>query len=336
LNIFENRCAIHPRPQGDEVFWHSSIKRAARGIRCRVLEHTIKNNGGYLSQACSSAEIFASLYLKVMRLGSVPSPITPSSFPGVPGPHNSGYFTGADYNGPKDKDLDRFFLSPSQYSLVLYATLIETGRMDPDGLEDFNKNGSVVEMIGAEHSPGMEVMSGSLGQGISQAAGIAMARKLHGETGRIFIFMSDGEFQIGQVWEAIQTISFYKLLNIIIYVDINGFQCDGKMTDVMNIEPLEKRLEAFGMRVYRIDGHNIEALVSYGEIPSDGRATVILCDTCPWKDIPLLKSRYPKFHYLRFNTEEERERYREFLSQTNGNTIKSSRKKPCRMGKKQA
>ncbi|MEQ8170756.1 MAG: 1-deoxy-D-xylulose-5-phosphate synthase N-terminal domain-containing protein [Candidatus Eremiobacterota bacterium] len=289
------------------------IKKTAASIRYRVLEHTVKNNGGYLSQACSSAEILATLYLKVMNSGSVQHPLRPSFFPGVPGPDNQGYFTGAIYNGPKDKDLDRFFLSPSQYSLVLYATLIETGRMSPDGLDHFNKDGSVVEMIGAEHSPGMEVMSGSLGQGISQSAGIALARKLHEEKGRNFIFMSDGEFQIGQVWEALQTMAFYKLDNIIIYVDINGFQCDGKMTSVMNIEPLEQRLEAFGMKVCRIDGHNIEELLSCEEINHKEKPLVILCDTCPCKDITLLKARYPKFHYLRFNSEEERKEYRDFL-----------------------
>lgn len=289
------------------------IKKIAALIRCRVLEHTVKNNGGYLSQACSSAEILATLYVKIMNLGSVPYPLKPSYFPGLPGPDNSQYFTGAIYNGPCDRDLDRFFLSPSQYSLVLYATLIETGRMSPDGLDHFNKDGSVVEMIGAEHSPGMEVMSGSLGQGISQAAGIAMARKLHEEKGRNFIFMSDGEFQIGQVWEALQVMAFYKLDNIIIYVDINGFQCDGKMTSVMNIEPLEQRLEAFGMKVCRIDGHNIEELLSCSDINHKEKPLVILCDTCPCKDIPLLKARYPKFHYLRFNSEEERKEYRDFL-----------------------
>ena len=296
-----------------ENLWQDKVKKASHGIRCRVLEHTVKNNGGYLSQACSSAEILSTLYLKVMNLGHVASPLKPSFFPGVPGSDNKNYFTGANYNGLKGKDLDRFFLSPSQYSLVLYATLIETGRMVPDGLDSFNKDGSVVEMIGAEHSPGMEVMSGSLGQGISQAAGIALARKLHGETGRVFIFMSDGEFQIGQVWETLQSMSFYKLDNIIIYVDINGFQCDGKMTDVMNIEPLHDRLKAFGIRVFRVNGHNTEDLAYCGENPSDGRPTAILCNSCPYTGIPLLKSRYPKFHYLRFNSEEEREDYKEFL-----------------------
>jgi len=220
------------------VIWQDDVKRVAAGIRKRVLEHTIKNNGGYLSQACSSAEILATLYVKIMDLGTIETPLVPQPFPGVPGPGNPDYFTGASFNGP-GPDHDRFFLSPAQYALVLYATLIETGRMAEEGLLQFNKDGSSVEMIGAEHSPGMETMTGSLGQGISQAAGIAMARKRKGERGRVIVFMSDGEFQIGQTWEALQSLSFLMLDNVVIFVDVNGFQCDGKMCTVMDIEPLD-------------------------------------------------------------------------------------------------
>lgn len=295
--------------------WQSEVRRAAHGIRRRVLEHTINNNGGYLSQACSSAEILATLYVKVMNLGPVDQPIVPAQFAGVPGPDNPHYVTGAVYNGPKAPDLDRFFLSPSQYALVLYAALIEVGRMDSEGLAMFNKDGSIVEMIGAEHSPGMEVMSGSLGQGISQAAGVAMARKLRGETGKVWVFMSDGEFQSGQTMEAIQAMAFHKLDNMCIYVDVNGCQCDGPMTSVMNIEPFERRLEAFNMRVYRVDGHNIEALAALGQLKPDGRPTVILADTISYKDLEILKSCAPKFHYVRFKNAEELNLFRSALEQ---------------------
>ncbi|MEK6692915.1 MAG: 1-deoxy-D-xylulose-5-phosphate synthase N-terminal domain-containing protein [Nitrospirota bacterium] len=291
----------------------SEIKRVAKGIRRRVLEHTIRNNGGYLSQACSSAEILSALYLRIMNLGPVESPIVPLPFSGVPGPDNPDYSTGAMFNGPQAPHLDRFFLSPSQYSLVLYATLIETGRMHPDGLEQFNRDGSTVEMIGGEHSPGMEVMSGSLGQGLSQAAGIAMARRLKGETGRVWVFMSDGEFQIGQTWEAIQTISFYKLDNIGIYVDVNGYQCDGEVSKVMNIEPIKERLESFGAGVFRVDGHNIDELIAPAKLQLDGKPIVVLCYTIPYQGIGILKEMSPKFHYIRFKDDKEKRRYKEFL-----------------------
>ncbi len=286
--------------------WQKEVRRVASGIRRRVLEHTIRNNGGYLSQACSSAEIFAALYVKVMHLGKVETPLVPKPFPGVPGPDNPQYFTGAGFNGPAGPEYDRFFLSPAQYALVLYASLIETRRMAEEGLALFNKDGSSVEMIGAEHSPGMETMTGSLGQGISQAAGVAMARKRKGEKGRVFVFMSDGEFQIGQTWEAVQAMSFHRLDNVVIYVDVNGFQCDGAMDTVMNIEPLDKRLASFGCRVLRLKGHDIERLVKGGSLKPDGRPLVVLCDTDACRGIRTLRKRMPKMHYVRFASPEEK------------------------------
>jgi transketolase len=297
--------------------WQDEATRVAAGIRRRVLEHTIRNNGGYLSQACSSAEILATLYVRVMRLGTIDTPMLPRPFPGVPGPYNPNYFTGASFNGP-GPDHDRFFLSPAQYALVLYATLIETGRMAEEGLLQFNKDGSSVEMIGAEHSPGMESMTGSLGQGISQAAGTAMARRRNGEKGRIVLFMSDGEFQIGQTWEALQAMSFHMLDNMLIYVDVNGFQCDGKMCNVMDIEPLDKRLEAFGMRVFRVNGHDIKLLAEAGSITPDGRPIVVLCDTDAARGVEVLKSRAPKMHYVRFTSEEEKQLYRQAYEALSG------------------
>jgi transketolase len=292
--------------------WRNDVKRIAEGIRLRTLKHTIENNGGYLSQACSSAELFATLYTKVLNIGNVEKPIKPQDFTAVPSIGNKMSFTGSNYNGPQSPEYDRFILSPAQYALVLYSTLIETKRMSLDGLEFFNKDGSSVEMIGAEHSPGMEVMTGSLGQGISQAAGIAYARKLKGETGRVVIFLSDGELQIGQTWEAIQTMAHHNLDNILIYIDVNGYQCDGKMTDVMNIEPIEERFKAFGAHTFRIDGHDIDMIVDKGSIKIDGKPIVIVADTNPSKDMDILKSRC-KYHYIRFSDEVEKDKYRDEL-----------------------
>lgn len=293
--------------------WKSHIEKMARGIRTRVLEHTISNDGGYLSQACSSAEILASLYGRILNLGPVEHPLAPDKFPGVPGPANLSYRNGSFFHGEKSPIYDRFILSPSQYSLVLYAALIEAGRMDGHGLDQFNMDGGTVEMIGAEHSPGMEIMSGSLGQGISQGFGIAMARRLRGESGRVVLFMSDGEFQIGQTWEALQAAAFHKLNNILIYVDVNGYQCDGRMTDVMNIEPLDKRLEAFGIKVYRINGHDIDEMVRIGTAERDPEKPVcVLCDTDPSRGIDILAKRKPKFHYVRFTSFEEKKELADF------------------------
>lgn len=293
--------------------WREEAIKVAHGVRRRVLEHTILNGGGYLSQACSSAEILATLYVKVMKLGPSGGPAVPLPFPGVPALGNRSYFTGAAYNGTFESRLDRFFLSPAHYALALYAVLIETGRMAPEALEHFNRDGSSVEMIGAEHSPGMEVTAGSLGQTVSQAAGVAWARKRRGDKGRVWVFLSDGEFQIGETWEALQTMSFYKLDNMGIYVDVNGHQCDGRMENVMNIEPLDVKIEGFGACVCRVDGHNVEELAASAERPADGRPLVVLARTDPCACMPVLRANAPKFHYLRFKSDEEIERYRAAL-----------------------
>jgi transketolase len=289
--------------------WVSEARRVARGIRRRVLEHTVAHNGGYLSQACSSAEIMAALYTHVMQLGPSVAPPIPPAFPGVPGRHNLQAFTGAGYNGPRSPRFDRFFLSAVHYALPLYATLIEVGRMEPEGLAQFNQDGSTVEMIGAEHSPGLEVTGGSLGQTISQAGGVALARRLKGDTGRVWVFMSDGEFQSGQTWEAMQALAFHRLDQVGIYVDVNGQQCDGKMDDVMRIEPLQARLEAFGAYVFSVNGHDLAALAGPAALPPNGRPLVVLCYTDPAAGLPLLEERRPWLHYVRFKDAAERQRY---------------------------
>ncbi|HRF47863.1 MAG TPA: 1-deoxy-D-xylulose-5-phosphate synthase N-terminal domain-containing protein [Anaerolineales bacterium] len=292
--------------------WQTEATRVAAGIRRRVLEHVLRHNGGYMSQACSSAELFAALYTRIMKLGPSIAPAVPLPFAGVPSATNPHAFTGAGYNGPKAPDLDRFIFSPAHYALVLYATLIETGRMAAEGLAQFNQDGSTVEMIGAEHSPGCEVTSGSLGQAISQAAGIALARKRRGETGRTWVMLTDGEFQEGQTWEAFEVLSAYKLDRVGVYVDVNGQQCDGRMEDVLNIEPIAEKLAAFGARVVSVDGHDLDALAAPAELEPDGRPLVVLAYTDPCRCLEPMRARAPKLHYLRFTSPDERAVYQAF------------------------
>jgi transketolase len=296
------------------VSWQSDVDRVAHAVRRRVLLHTLTNNGGYLSQACSAAETLATLYLKVMRLEPSQAPLVPRPFSGVPGADNPHSFTGADYNGPRSAELDRFIFSPVHYALVLYSVLIELGRLGEDALDQFNRDGSTMELIGAEHSPGHEVTAGSLGQAISQAGGIALARKLRKEAGRVWVFMSDGEFQEGQTWEAFAAASYYRLDNLGVYIDANGQQCDGKMDSVMNIEPLPARLESFGAVVHEVDGHDPAALAAPALSPRDGRPLVVIARTDPCRGMDLLRSRAPRLHYVRFKSDEERESYQQALA----------------------
>ncbi len=213
-----------------------TTEEIALGIRRRVFFHTMKNNGGYLSQACSAAESLALLYNEILTLGEPTLPKVPLPFRGVPSADNPEAFTGAGYHGPAAPEYDRFFISPAHYALVIYSALIEVGRMDDSALDHFNKDGSSVEMIGAEHSPGMEVTTGSLAQGLSMASGVAFARKKRIEPGKVWVYMSDGEFQEGQTWECLAAMAHHGIDNIRVIVDVNRQQCDGAMSSVLDLE----------------------------------------------------------------------------------------------------
>lgn len=295
--------------------WQDQTISVANGIRKRVLELTIEQNGCYLSQALSSAEILATLYTKTLNIGPSEGALYPPPFAGVPGCCDGAVAgMGGAYNGPHGSDKDRLLISPAHYAVAVYAALVETGRLSKEALLSFNTDGSTVEMIGAEHSPGFELTTGSFGQALSQAGGIAMARRRKGETGRVFVFMSDGELEEGQTWEAVQCLAHYKIDNVIVVIDVNGQQVDGLTRDVMNIEPIAGRIEGFGARTIIVDGHDVEALDAAINSVPNGRPLFVLAYTDSAKGIPLLESRKPLLHFVRFNDDAEKRQFTEFLN----------------------
>ena len=302
----------------NDTNWQSQVEAVASNIRKRGFGYVMSNNGGYLSQICSSAEIFAYLYMRGMNLGPSIAPMIPEPFVCVPG-LGRPYISGADYNGERTPDRDRFIFSPAHYALVLYLALIESGRMAPEGLDKFNQDGGTVEMISAEHSPGAEVTTGSLAQALSVAGGIAMARKMRREPGNTWVLMSDGEFQEGQTWEAVQTLAAFSLDKVKVIVDVNEQQCDGPMESVMPIGSLEDKLTAFGAAAYDVNGHDIEAFDELAQKDTRGKPLFILARTNPTQGIPLLETRRPVLHYLRFSSETEKglfqSAYEEMLSE---------------------
>lgn len=284
-----------------------STEDVAAGIRKRVFLHTMRNNGGYLSQACSAAESLALLYNEVLKLGEPTLPKVPLPFAGVPSASNPDAFTGAGYHGPFAPEYDRFVISPAHYALVIYSALIQMGRMDENALDHFNVDGGSVEMIGAEHSPGMEVTTGSLAQGLSMASGLAWARKRKGETGKVWVYMSDGEFQEGQTWETLAALSYHQIDNIRVIVDVNRQQCDGAMSSVLDLGDLPGRVSAFGATCRSVDGHDLDALREAANSAEPGKPLIILANTSPFQGMNYLKKRFPRLHYVRFKTKEERE-----------------------------
>ncbi len=285
-----------------------TTEEVALGIRRRVFEHSMRNNGGYLSQACSAGEQLAWLYNEELNLGAPTLPMIPKDFEGVPSASNPDYHTGAGYNGPATPEFDRLFIAPAHYALVAYATLIEVGRMAPEGLDMFNKDGSSVEMIGAEHSPGMEVHNGTLGIGLSTGAGLAYGRKLRGDAGRTWVFMSDGEVQEGQTWEAVQSAAHHGIDNLFAIMDVNDQQCDGAMDSVMEVGDIKTKFQNFGAACIEIDGHDLTAMRDAAREKHDGKPLIILARTNPYNAMPILQERFPRLHYVRFKSEDERAR----------------------------
>ncbi|MGV0908119.1 transketolase [Martelella sp. FOR1707] len=291
-----------------------STEDIAHGIRKRVFLHTMRNNGGYLSQACSAAESLAFLYNEALHLGAPTLPPVPKPFAGVPSADNPDAFTGAGYHGAFAPEYDRFFVSPAHYALVIYSALIEVGRMDENALDHFNKDGGSVEMIGAEHSPGMEVTTGSLAQGLSMASGVAFARKRAGEKGKVWVYMSDGEFQEGQTWECISAMRHHAIDNIRVIVDVNRQQCDGAMSSVQELYDLPERIAAFGATCRSIDGHDLDAMRKAADSAEPGKPLVILANTSPYQGMDFLKKRFPRLHYVRFKSADERIEMRDALA----------------------
>lgn len=296
--------------------WQGEAKRVAHAVRKRVLELTIKNNGCYLSQTLSSADLLATLYTQSLKLGPSEGDFIPGPNPGTPGHNGILPGHGAAYNGAQAADSDRILISPAHYAVAIYATLVETGRLSSEAFFSFNTDGSSVEMIGAEHSPGFELTTGSFGQAVSQAGGIALARRLNGETGRCVVFMSDGELEEGQTWEGLQCLAHYGLDNVIICVDVNGMQCDGATSDQMQLEPINSRAESFGCKVVTLNGHDVEAIdQAINHTDHKGQPLMVLCYTNSAQGIPLLEARKPKLHYVRFGSEAEIATYQDFLDE---------------------
>lgn len=290
-----------------EQYSQLQIEKAAKNIRKRILKITLERNGCYLAQTCSSSEILASLYMNILNLSESKGPKIPGEFPGTPSKHNMDYLPGSAYNGSTDAPYDRLFISPAHYAAPVYSTLVEVGRLSEEALEFFNKDGYSMEMIGANHTPGFENAAGTLSQAISIASGTAYARKLKKQSGRIFVFMSDGELEEGQLWEAIQAAAFYKLDNLVLLVDINGQQVEGFTKNIMNIEPLEEKFKAFGAKTVKIDGHDVKELQEACQMREKGKPLVVLCYTNPTQGIPLLEHRKGQMHFIRFNEEESNE-----------------------------
>lgn len=183
---------------------------------------------------------------------------------------------------PQKADRDKFVLSKGHAAPVQYAAMAERGYFPKEELLTLRKLGSRLQgHPSMKMLPGIEMSTGSLGQGVAVAVGMAMANKLDNKDGRIYTLLGDGEIQEGLVWEAVMAAAHYKLDNLCAIVDWNGLQIDGKNEDVMNVKPIDEKFKAFGWNVIEIDGHNLEEIVEAFDRARacKGRPTMILAKT---------------------------------------------------------
>lgn len=199
-----------------------------------------------------------------------------------------------DPTNPAAEDRDRFVLSKGHVAPALYTALAQKGYFDPKDLLTLRKRDSHLQgHPNMNDTPGVDFSTGSLGQGISAAAGMAKAAKYIGKDVDIYTLLGDGEITEGIVWEAVEWAAHYKLDNLCIAVDVNGLQIDGATKDVMNMEPIDSKFEAFGCDVVKADGHDFEqiekAFDRFKANKGSGKPTVILLATTKGKGVSFME-----------------------------------------------
>jgi transketolase len=199
-----------------------------------------------------------------------------------------------DANNPKDPNRDRFVLSKGHAAPALYAVLAEKGYFPKEELKNLRKLGALLQgHPDSKHIPGVDVSTGSLGQGISNAVGMAMGLKKQGRKVKVYTVLGDGELQEGLVWEASMAAAHYKLDNLVAIIDNNGLQIDGKNEEVMSVEPLDKKFESFGWNVIRCsDGHDYDKLneAFLKEEQYKGKPSVIIAKTIKGKCVSFMEN----------------------------------------------
>lgn len=198
-----------------------------------------------------------------------------------------------DPKNPKDVNRDRFVLSKGHTTPGYYATLANRGFFPVEDLKTFRHVGSYLQgHPDMKHIPGVDMSSGSLGQGISAAVGMAISAKLSGDDYRVYTLLGDGEIQEGQVWEASMLAGHRKLDNLVVIVDNNGLQIDGKIEDVNSPYPIDKKFEAFNFHVINIDGHDFDEMeAAFKEArETKGQPTVIIAKTVKGKGVSFMEN----------------------------------------------
>ncbi len=247
------------------------LEGKARELRRKILREVGWGKKGHLGGSCSAADLIAALYFGKLRI---------------------------DPKNPNAPERDRFILSKGHAALVQYAALAELGFFEESELDKVKTLGGILQgHPDRKLCPGIEANTGSLGQGISIACGMAAGLKLDGLPSKVYVLVGDGEQSEGQVWEAAMAAKAFKLDNLIAILDRNGLQATGPITDRFDTNPHPEKWAAFGWRVIEIDGHDMGAILEALDAADEtrGQPTVIIANTIKGKGISFAENN-PAFH----------------------------------------
>ena len=242
------------------------LKNIAKTIRKDIIEEVYSANSGHPGGALSIADIITALYFNEMNI---------------------------DPKNPKDENRDRLILSKGHASAALYAALAENGYFPKEDLKTFrNINSYLQGHPDMKHIPGVDMSTGSLGQGLSAANGMAMMFKLDKNPARVYCICGDGEIEEGQIWEAAMSSSKYKLDNLCLIIDNNNLQIDGTIEEVMSSYPIDDKFKSFGFNVITINGHDFSQILQAFEEAKNckDKPTAIIAKTIKAKGITFMEN----------------------------------------------
>lgn len=265
--------------------WIAELENKAKKIRRYIVQMITKAKSGHPGGSLSATDLITALYFAVLR-------------------HNP-----QEPNWPLR---DRFHMSKGHCCPLWYAVLAESGYFSIDKLWTLRQLGSMLQGHPDRRTPGVTVASGSLGQGLSVALGMSLAAKIDKKDYRVYVLLGDGETQEGNIWEAAMAASHYKCDNLCAMLDYNGFQIDGKICDIMGLEPVAAKWQAFGWHAIEIDGHNMkQILTAYEEAKSiKEKPSIIIARTIKGKGVSFMEN-VCDFHGRAPTQEEEKKALKE-------------------------
>jgi transketolase len=241
------------------------LQEKAKQVRRLIIKMLAKAGSGHPGGSLSATDLITVLYFTILRHK----------------PQDPGW-----------PERDRFHLSKGHCCPLSYALLSESGYFSKEELWNLRQLGSLLQGHPDRRTPGIEVASGSLGQGLSIALGMSLAAKMDKKDYRVYVLLGDGEIQEGNIWEAAMAASHYHCDNLCAILDYNGFQIDGKVKDVMNLEPLVGKWQAFGWHTIEINGHNMKEILSaYEEAKTiKSKPTIIIAHTIKGKGVSFMEN----------------------------------------------